>query len=188
MNKTALLVIDMVYDFADPKGLVYYPQNEAILPEIKNLIDKCREKDVLIIFVVDSHREDKYDAELASVRKHCIHGTGGDEIMPCLGYNEKTDFKVIKRRYSSFFGTDLDLILREHGIQNIIICGTKTNCCIRSTVHDAYFLNYKVYVPKNCVATNSDIVNEVHLTDINKYYGSVLNKEDLLSMLDGGEL
>lgn len=188
MNKTALLVIDMVYDFADPNGLVYYPQNEEILPRIRKVIDKCREKNALIIFVVDSHRPGKYDSELAAVRKHCIHGTGGDEIMPCLGYNEETDFTVIKRRYSSFYGTDLDLILREHGVQNVIICGTKTNCCIRSTVHDAYFLNYKVIVPKNCVATNSDVVNEVHLTDINKYYGSVLTEEELFNKLDGGEL
>lgn len=188
MNKTALLVVDMVYDFAHPEGLVYYPQNEAILPNIRKLIDKCRENHALIIFIVDSHRAGKYDAELEAVRKHCIHGTGGDEIMPCLGYNEETDFMVTKRRYSAFYGTDLDLILREHGVQNVIICGTKTNCCIRSTVHDAYYLSYKVIVPRNCVATNSDVVNDVHLTDIHKYYGSVLSEEELFKKLDGDEL
>lgn len=188
MNNTALLVIDMVYDFADPNGLVYYPQNEEILPRIRKLIDKAREHNALNIFVVDSHRQGKYDSELEGVRLHCIHGTGGDEIMPCLGYNEETDFIVTKRRYSSFFGTDLDLILREHGVKNVIICGTKTNCCIRSTVHDAYFLNYKVYVPRECVATNSEVVNDVHLTDIDKYYGRVLAEDEILKMLDGGEL
>lgn len=188
MNKTALLVVDMVYDFAHPDGLVYYPQNGAILQNIRRLIDKCRKHHVLIIFVADSHRRGKYDAELEAVRKHCIEGTGGDEIMPSLGYNEETDFLVKKRRYSSFFGTDLDLILREHGVQNVIVCGTKTNCCIRSTVHDAYFLNYRVYVPKHCVATNSDVVNEVHLSDIDKYYGTVLSEEELFQKLDGGEL
>lgn len=188
MNKTALLVIDMVYDFADPNGLVYYPQNEAILPNIKRLIDKSREKDALIIFVVDSHRRGKYDAELEVVRKHCIHGTGGDEIMECLGYDEVKDFIVTKRRYSAFFGTDLDLVLREHMIKNVIVCGTKTNCCIRSTVHDASFLNYKVIVPENCVTTNSETVNEVHLTDIRKYYGSVLTEKELFDKFDGGEI
>lgn len=188
MNKTALLVIDMVYDFVNPKGLVYYPQNEAVLPKIRKLIDKCRENKSLIIFIVDSHRPGKYDAELASVRKHCIHGTGGDEIAPCLGYDEVNDFIVYKRRYSSFFGTDLDLILREHNIKNLIICGTKTNCCIRSSVHDAYYLNYNVIVPEDCVATNSDVVNKVHLTDIHKYYGTVMTSEQIMKKLDGGEL
>lgn len=188
MNKTALIVIDMLYDFADPKGLVYYPQNEEILPRIKKVIDKCREEGKLIIFIADSHREGKYDSELEGVRLHCIHGTGGDEVMPSLGYDKDKDFLIKKRRYSSFFQTDLDLVLREHKIENVIICGTKTNCCIRSTVHDAYFLNYKVYVPRECVATNSDVVNEVHLTDIDKYYGKVLDTEELFKKIDGGEL
>jgi nicotinamidase-related amidase len=188
MTKTALLVVDLVYDFAHPDGLVYYPQNEEILPRVKRLIDKCRESGALIVFVVDSHRAGKYDKELTMVRKHCISGTGGDEIMPILGYNEETDFKIVKRRYSSFYGTDLDLVLREHGIENTIICGTKTNCCIRATVQDAYHLNYNVIVARECVATNSDEVNEVHLTDIDKYFGRVLTLDEIFRRLDGGEL
>jgi len=188
LTKTALLVIDMVYDFAHPDGLVYYPQNEQILPRIKSLIDKSRESNALIVFVVDSHRAGKYDKELTMVRKHCIAGTGGDEIMPMLGYNEETDFKIIKRRFSSFYGTDLDLVLREHGIENTIICGTKTNCCVRATVQDAYFLNYNVIVAQECVATNSDVINEVHLSDIGKYFGKVLPLEDVFHQLESGEL
>ena len=188
MNKTALIVIDMVYDFAHPNGLVYYEQNAEILPRIRKVIDKCREEEVLIVFMQHSHRKDKYDKELTMVRKNCIEGTGGDELMPELGYNEKTDYLIKKRRYSSFFGTDLDMVLREHKIENTIICGTKTNCCIRATVHDAYLLNYNVIVPRECVATNSDVVNEVHLTDIHKYFGKVVSTDELFAMLDGGDL
>lgn len=188
MSKTALIVVDMLYDFAHPQGKVFYKQNEEILPRIRKLIDECRERDALIIFVAHSHRKGKYDKELTMVRENCIEGTGGDELMPILGYDEVTDFKINKRRYSSFFGTDLDLVLREHNIENTIICGTKTNCCIRSTVQDAYMLNYNVIVPRNCVATNSEVVNEVHLTDIDKYFGKVVHEKELLKMFDGGEL
>jgi len=108
--------------------------------------------------------------------------------MPELGFNEITDYKVYKRRYSSFFGTDLDLILREHDIKNTIIVGTKTNCCIRATVHDAYYLNYNVVVVEDCVATNDELVNKVHLTDIRKYFGLVMKTDELFNSLDGGEL
>jgi nicotinamidase-related amidase len=188
MSKSALLVIDMVYDFAHPDGLVYYPQNAEILPKIRRVIDKCREHGMMIIFVVDSHRKGKYDRELAMVRKHCIEGSGGDQIMPELGFNEIDDFKIIKRRYSSFYGTDLDLVLREHGIENTILCGTKTNCCIRATVNDAYYLNYNVVVVKECVATNSEIVNDVHLEDIEKYFGKVLTTDQLFTKLEEGDL
>lgn len=188
MSKSALIVVDMVYDFAHPDGLVYYEQNREIMPNIVKMIEKSRETGFLIIFMQHSHRKDKYDKELTMVRKNCIEGSGGDQLMPELGYDEKKDYLIKKRRYSSFYGTDLDLVLREHKIENVVICGTKTNCCIRSTVQDAYHLNYNVIVPRECVATNSDVINEVHLTDIHKYFGRVYSMEELFKKMEDGDL
>ena len=89
---------------------------------------------------------------------------------------------------SGFFGTDLDLVLRENGVENVIIVGTKTNCCIRATVTDAFYLNYNPYVIRECVATNSETVNEVHLTDIDKYLGKVIDMNTFSKMLEEGQL
>ena len=140
MSKSALIIVDMVRDFTDPNGLVYYPQNREILPQIRKVLD------------------------------------------------EEKDYVIQKRRYSGFFGTDLDLVLRENGVENVIIVGTKTNCCIRATVTDAFYLDYNPYVVKECVATNSEVVNEVHLTDIDKYLGDVVDMNTLFTMLDEGKL
>lgn len=49
MSKSALIIVDMVRDFTDPEGLVYYPQNREILPQIRKVLDKCREKGVLVV-------------------------------------------------------------------------------------------------------------------------------------------
>lgn len=183
MKNTALIVVDMVYDFAHPQGAVFYQQNEEILPRIKKVIDVCRDKDLLIIFMQHYHRQGKFDKALLKGRQNCIEGTGGDEIMPQLEVNSEKDFVIRKRRYSSFYGTDLDLVLREHNIKNVVFVGTKTNCCIRASVHDAYNLDYNTYVIRECVATNDDIVNEVHLTDIHKYFGTVLTMEEFFNKL-----
>ena len=51
MSKSALIIVDMVRDFTDPEGLVYYPQNREILPQIRKVLDKCREKGVLVVFM-----------------------------------------------------------------------------------------------------------------------------------------
>lgn len=51
MSKSALIIVDMVRDFTDPNGLVYYPQNREILPQIRKVLDKCREKGLLIVFM-----------------------------------------------------------------------------------------------------------------------------------------
>ena len=95
---------------------------------------------------------------------------------------------IKKRRYSAFFGTDLDLVLRENHVENVLIVGTKTNCCIRATVTDAYYLDYHVIVPRDAVATNSDVVNEVHLEDIRKYFGEVVTLNEVYARMEKGLL
>ena len=185
--KTALIVVDMVRDFAAPEGAVYYPQNGEILPRITDLVSFCRDRNVLIIFMQHYHRKDIYDAELCSGRRpNCIEGTGGEQLMPELGCDESRDIVIKKRRYNSFAGTDLDLVLREHGIERLIVCGTKTNCCIRATVEGGYHLGYDVWIPSDCVATNDETVQKVHLSDIDKYLGHVATSRELRELLDSG--
>lgn len=188
MNRTALIIVDMVRDFTDPDGLVFYPQNREILPNIRRVLDECRKKEVLIVFMQHKNRKGKYDAKAAAMRPNCLEGTFGVEIDPMLPVDEEKDYVIPKRRYSGFFATDLDLVLRENGVKNVIIVGTKTNCCIRATVTDAFYLDYEPYVVRECVATNSDVVNEVHLQDIDKYLGHVIDMETLFKMLDNGTL
>ena len=188
MYKTALLIVDMVKDFTDPEGLVFYPQTREILPRIKRVLDKCREKDVLVVFLQHCNRKGKFDRKAASMRPNCIEGSGGEEIDPMLPVQEETDYVIKKRRYSGFFGTDLDLVLRENGVKNVIVVGTKTNCCIRATITDAFYLDYDGYVVSDCVATNSETVNQVHLEDISKYLGTVVDTEELFGLLDSGKL
>ena len=135
---TALVIVDMVKDFTDPEGLVFYPQNREVLPRIARVLEKCRETGQLVIFLQHCNRAEK----AAAMRPNCIEGTDGIEIDPMLPVDPQRDYVIRKRRYSGFFGTDLDLVLRENGIKNLIVVGTKTNCCIRATVTDAFYLNY----------------------------------------------
>lgn len=188
MRKTALIIVDMVRDFTDPKGLVYYPENREILPNIKKVLEKCRENDVLVVFMQHCNRKGKVDRKASTMRPNCIEGTMGVEIDPMLVIDYEKDYVIKKRRYSAFFATDLDLVLRENQIENLLIVGTKTNCCIRATVTDAFYLDYNPYVIRECVATNSKTVHEVHLTDIDKYLGKVIDMETLFYKLEQKEL
>ena len=77
---------------------------------------------------------------------HCLAGSWGAQVVDELPV-EATDIVIPKRRYSGFFQTTLDLTLRERGIDTVIVTGVVTNICVRSTVHDAFFLSYKVLVP-----------------------------------------
>lgn len=188
MSNTALIVVDMVRDFTDPNGLVFYPQNRAILPRIAEAVERCRAHGMTIVFMQHCYRAGKPEKNLVNMRPNCIEGTGGEDIDPMLHVDAAHDYVIKKRRYSAFFGTDLDLVLRENGVKNVIVVGTKTNCCIRATVTDAYYLDYHVIVPRDAVATNDDVVNEVHLNDIRKYFGEVTTLAELYAQMEKGLL
>jgi len=182
-DNTALIVVDMVKDFTDPDGLVFYPMNREILPGIGEAVDFCHDQNVLVIFMQHCYRKGKPERNLTTMRPNCIEGSGGEEIDPMLHVDEVKDYVIKKRRYSAFFGTDLDLVLREHGIKNTVIVGTKTNCCIRATVQDSYFYDYRPIVLKDLVGTNSVEVNEMHLTEIDKYFGTVMTAEEFYHVI-----
>lgn len=182
MTDTAIIVVDMVYDFTNPNGLVFYPENREILPRINQAVSVCREEGCLVIYIQHRYRAGKYDKNLVTMRPNCIEGTGGEQLDSSLDVRD-SDYVIQKRRYSAFFGTDLDLVLRENGIKNVIVVGTKTNNCIRGTVEDAYYLSYNAIVIEECVATNDPVVNAVHLTDIDKYLGRVIHLEELRDVL-----
>lgn len=186
MPRDAILVVDMVYDFTNPNGLVYYPQNREIVPRIAKAVEICRKNDVLTIYMQHRYRAGKPEKNLRTMRPNCIEGTGGELIDEGLTVLPQ-DYVIQKRRYSAFFGTDVDLVLREHDVKRVLVVGTKTNCCIRATVTDSYNLDYDTYVIAECVATNDPVVNEVHLTDIDKYLGTVIHLDELDSFLSGGK-
>jgi nicotinamidase-related amidase len=180
----ALVVIDMVYDFVNPTGAVFYESNRKVLKNINKLIPKARENNFLIIFVQHSHRKGKYDKKALVGRVNCIEGTGGDELDPSLPIDMEKDYIIKKRRYSAFEYTDLDLILRENNIRKIAICGTKTNNCVRSTVEDAYHLDYETFVISDCVGTDKSEVNDIYLYDINRYYGTVVDSSEIFTRME----
>ncbi|MBL8132251.1 MAG: cysteine hydrolase [Anaerolineae bacterium] len=183
--KTAVLVIDMIRDFTDlERGRVANPISAALAPVIQTFIDEVRRRDVLVIWFFDQHRSGKPDWELEHVRPHGEEGSVGVELDPRL-HPLPQDYQVVKRRYSAFIGTDLDLILRDNHIERVILTGTKTNVCIRATATDAFERNYYVVVPRECVATDKAHLHEANLEDIGKYMGRVLPAADVLALLDG---
>ena len=110
-----------------------------------------REKGVPVIFCNDAHRPG-IDRELLIWGDHAIVGTPGAQVIPELPIH-KEDFVVPKRRYSGFFQTDLDILLKELGVKTVVITGLHTHMCCRHTSADAFCLGYDVVVAKE--ATNS---------------------------------
>jgi nicotinamidase-related amidase len=146
LNKPAILVVDMLNDFVT--GSLACERGQAIVPACSQLLDAAREAGVPVIFCNDAHLKG-IDIELELWGDHAIAGTEGAQVVPELGACA-ADYIVPKRRYSGFFQTDLDILLRELGVETVIMTGLHAHMCVRHTSADAYQLGYKVVVAKEC--------------------------------------
>ena len=176
MSKSAILVVDMLNDFVT--GALKCDRGLAIVPKTAELLRAARAKNVPVIFCNDAHLKD-IDHELKLWGDHAIAGTKGAEVIPELELCA-TDYVVPKRRYSGFFHTDLDLLLKELGVDTVILTGLHAYMCVRHTAADAYQLGYDVVVARD--ATDS-FTEEDYLYGI-KYlketYGAKVTDVDTL--------
>lgn len=149
---SALLVIDMLNDFIEDEGALVVPGAKRIVPRISQILADARSQGIAVIFITDSHRED--DLEFNHWPAHAVSDTWGglvvDELRPREG-----EYVIPKRRYSAFFGTDLDTYLRELGVRKLYLTGVLTNICVYATALDAAMRNYSVAVFKDAVASLS---------------------------------
>lgn len=176
----ALLVVDMLKDFCDPSGAMPLADADRLYPPIRALADAMRYTGQPVIWVADRHQPD--DREFAKRATHCLAGTTGAEIVDELPVRPD-DLVVPKRRYSAFFSTDLDLLLREREITCVVVTGVVTNICVRSTVHDAFFLGYDVLVCEDAVAATGPREQESSLWDIDTHFGEVTGHVDVIDRL-----
>lgn len=149
LNKPAILVVDMLNDFV--YGALTCERGKAIVPATARLLDAAREAGIPVIFCNDAHRAG-IDRELTIWGDHAIEGTPGAEVIPELKLS-KRDYVVPKRRYSGFFQTDLDILLKELGVETVVMTGLHAHMCVRHTSADAFSLGYDVVVAKE--ATDS---------------------------------
>ena len=168
--KPALLVIDMLNDFVEEGGALRVERAGRIIPKIKALLSWAREKGIPVIYACDAHIRG-VDAELALWGEHAIKGTWGAQVVEALKPQEG-DYVVEKRRYSAFFATDLDLLLRELGVDTLILTGLVTNVCVQHTAADAYFRGYRLVVVSDACEALTAEEHEAALEYMRRVYGA----------------
>ena len=163
----AVVVIDMINDFVS--GVYGGPRAEALVPRVRGLLGAARNAGVTVIHVTDAHALD--DGEFRVWRPHAVAGTRGAEVVEALK-PVKGDHHLRKTRYSCFYSTRLDGLLRRLGADTVILTGLVTNICVQHTAADAFFRGYRLVVPRDCVEAASDLLQEQALAYIGEMYGA----------------
>jgi nicotinamidase-related amidase len=177
------MLVDVINDFFHPDGRNYHDVYEPILERILVLLEAARQAHAPIFHVMEGHpRGPGRDFEWKKLPEHCF--LGELEAEPAAGVNIRagSEYVVRKRRYSGFFATDLDLLLREAGVTRIVIVGVKTHVCVRATAQDAFGYGYEVIVPREAVGSNHTHLHEASLEDINRYMGRVVSLDEALAL------
>jgi len=161
---SVLLVVDMQRFFLDAASPTFTCGGLAILPTVKRLIDSFRRADRPVIYTQHVHHPGGLDSGIMGWwwEGKCLEGSPESEIHPDLAPmpGEKV---VSKHRYSAFYNTDLETVLRCLKVEDVIISGIMTNMCCESTARDAYSRDLRVFFPAD--GTGS-ITEEMHLASL----------------------
>ena len=169
-SRCALLVIDMQDHFLVPSSASFICGGPAIVPGLRTLVRAFRKAGRPVIYTRHVHHPDGIDAGIMKWwwEGMCVEGTPESEIHPSLR-PRKREKVVFKHRYSAFFDTDLDTILRCLKIEDLVVTGVMTNMCCETTARDAYCRDYRTFFLADGTAT---INEEMHVASLlNLSYG-----------------
>lgn len=150
MPGNCLIVIDMQNDFLDR---LEASRRANLIEKTNQLIGSFRAAGCPVIWMRQSFRPDLGDAFLEMRDRRIavvIDGTEGAQIDPGLARHDG-DTVIVKKRYSAFFGTNLDQVLRDLAPERITLAGVNTHACVRTTAIDAYQRDIRVLLASECI-------------------------------------
>lgn len=198
-HQTALLIVDVQQDFCGAKGkLAQYgidvSLTEAAIDQIVLLIDGAHCNHIPVIFVrlvtdpvTDSRAMKAWYAKQGLDPEDsvaiCRRGTFGAEdyrIAPT-----SADYVVEKQKYSAFVGTNLELLLQGLDVKQLVVTGVTTECCVDSTVRDAFMKDYEVFLVKDACAAYEEDVHHMSVKILEMNFATVLTTEQVLAYWKG---
>ena len=194
MPKTAVLVIDMQKDFTRPEGRFYYPETTGeMMKTFPEKLNKMRDLGALVVIVYTAHPADEKEVnpELTRMfrdgkKASLVEGSAGAELEERIPYDPERDIMFRKFVPSAFFGTNLAEILRERGVENVLVCGVKTNVCCRATATDASAYRFRTYMISDMLGTNTKEINDFHLAEMTKYFAKAISSDEVCERLKNG--
>ncbi len=157
-SNTALLLIDVINDFDFDEGEQLLQLALPVGKNIAALKRRAEDEGIPSIYVNDNFG--RWQSDLNKIVEHCVKEEGKGKPFVELLLPGKKDYFVLKPKNSGFYSTTLDLLLSHLGARNLILTGIAGNNCVFFTANDAYMRDYKIFVPSDCVVSNTEEENQ----------------------------
>jgi nicotinamidase/pyrazinamidase len=182
-SRTAVVVVNLLVDMIErAKPFPMPPEYGAILARTVDFVRSAREAGYPIVFIQDQHRpDDKEFTDFSVGEPHAIRGTEGAQLVPDLLPLGEHDYVVGKRRFSAFFGTDLDLYLREQGIRRLVIVGRPSNVCALYSAADAFMRRWEVVAIADCLYSRTAEMHDRAMREFAATLGPVMTAQEFLA-------
>ncbi len=191
-TRSAFIIIDMENGFIDPSSPLCIAGAAATVPALASAAEASREKGIPVFYVKRIYRADGSDVE--NTRYECWSSAENvlapDSAGPCSIEEPAAlaprpeDYIIIKPRFSAFFQTELDLILRRLGVRNIILTGTTTPNCIRTTAYDGISLDYNVIALEDCCSSQTPEIQRANIDDMARIGVTIMTSDEFISSYD----
>ena len=175
-RQSALVIVDLANDFVYPGGVIadaggtaYQQRAQAIIPNLKRLVEAARKAGVLVVYATDAHTE--ADPELAKWPPHAMRGTRWAEIVADLA-PAPGDLVIEKQTYSPFVSSDIEARLRKRGITCLFMTGLHTDCCVRHTAGDAFQRGFDLVWIADAMQAFTDEAHQAGLEYFKAWYAS----------------
>lgn len=181
-SSTALVVVDVQRLFTDLLGVPVDPPVDEVLPRITSVLQNARDVGATVILVRSVMAPEDHSRNTLEwpdpMRAQMEPGAPGTEFDRSVD-RQPDDIEVIKKRYSAFFGTSLDSILRERGIETVVVFGLTTNVCVQSTVRDAWQHGYLTLTVSDCCSEMGAGAHDMSMAWIARNFGKVCTSSQL---------
>ncbi len=193
-KKTAVLVVDLQNSLTREGGSNYYPTAAEMMPRVCTQLAKMREAGAQLVYIWTKAgassgltcRAHYYNPELSG-RLMPVSDESAMELDDRLPIDPAQDIILRKFTYSAFWGTPLLELLEQRGIENVLVCGIKTNVCCRQTMIDAVSHGFRTYMLRDMTSTNNEKIKAYHLVEMDKYFAKVLDSDEAIRRLNAGE-
>jgi nicotinamidase-related amidase len=160
-SKVALLLIDVINDLNFPQADMLMHQALPMAEKLAALKRRAEQNGIAAIYVNDNFG--RWKSDFRQTVQHCTNDDSKGAVISRQLVPQENDYFVLKPMHSGFYSTTLDVLLEHLHVDTLVLTGIATNICVLFTANDAYMRGFSLYVPKDCVAANTEEEGEYSL-------------------------